>query len=194
MSGISCGVSGVQNRPYQSQSNDNQVGGIDVHQLVLPVAKRKEALVLAHDTLWGGHLGAKKCLQRIKMSFWWPTICEDVRAWCGSCKDCQLRKRVTRLDRVPISAVVRPDETFEVMNCDAIGPFEQRSTRGHSYVLVLVDQCSRWVEAIPLRSLTAKAACDAMLEVFARTGIPKVLISDNGQTSLQSLLRNFESD
>jgi hypothetical protein len=23
MSGISCGVSGVQNRPYQSQSNDN---------------------------------------------------------------------------------------------------------------------------------------------------------------------------
>jgi hypothetical protein len=47
----------------------DQVGGIDVHQLVLPVAKRKEALVLAHDTLWGGHLGAKKCLQRIKMSF-----------------------------------------------------------------------------------------------------------------------------
>jgi transposase InsO family protein len=133
---------------------------------------------LAHDTLRGDHLGSKKCLQRIKMSFWWPTICEDVRAWCSSCKECQLRKRITRFDRVLISAVVRP-ETFKVMNCDAIGPFEQKSTRGHGYVLVLVDQCSRWVGAIPLRSLTAKAACDAMLEVFARTGIPKMLISDN---------------
>lgn len=49
------------------------------------------------------------------------------RAWYSSCKDYQSCKRVTRLDRVPKSAVVRPDETFEVINCDAIGPFEQRS-------------------------------------------------------------------
>ena len=44
-----------------------EIGGVTVHQLVLPADKRKEALYLAHDTLWGGggHLGARKYAQQL---------------------------------------------------------------------------------------------------------------------------------
>ena len=42
---------------------------VSVHQLVLPVQKRKEQITLAHDTILGGHLGAKEYLQRLKTSF-----------------------------------------------------------------------------------------------------------------------------
>ena len=44
---------------------------------------------------------------------------------------------------------------------------------------------------MPLRSATAKATCDALLEIFARTGIPKVLISDNGTNYTASLTTEF---
>jgi hypothetical protein len=37
-----------------------------VHQLVLSKNKHNEAFVLAHDTLWGGHLGSKKCMQCVR--------------------------------------------------------------------------------------------------------------------------------
>ena len=37
-----------------------EVEGVTVHQLVLPECKRIQAMTMSHDSLWGGHLGAKK--------------------------------------------------------------------------------------------------------------------------------------
>ena len=39
---------------------------------------------------------------------------------------------------------------------------------------------SRWPDAIPLRTITAKVVAQGMCEIFARTGIPLQLISDQG--------------
>ena len=87
---------------------------------------------------------------------------------------------------------MRPDETFEVMNCDVIGPAEHKSARGYAYVMVVIDQCSRWLEAIPSRTLTAKAAYDVFLEVFACTDIPKVLVCDNAINFTAALITEFK--
>ena len=172
----------------------DEVQGVSVHQLVLPNNdKRNKVLTMAHCSLWGGHLSAKKTSQRIRLSFWWPSMLKDIKQLCMTCKDCQMHARKTVYDRTPITAVVRPSNTFEVVNCDLIGPFEQKSAGGHMYVLVLVDQCSRWVEAIPLRNCSAKSTCDALLEIFARTGIPKVIISDNGTNFTSSLMTEFRA-
>ena len=162
-----------------------------VNQLVLPECKRIQAMTMSHDSLWGGHLGAKKCIQRIRLSFWWPGMAKEMNTFCGRCTECQLRRRRTVHDNVPITPVIRPSNVFEIMNCDFIGPFEKKTTRSHNYVLVIVDQCSRWVECVPLRSTTAKATCAALLEIFARTGIPKVLISDNSTNFTASLTTEF---
>ena len=79
------------------------------------------------------------------------------------------------------------------MNCDLIGPFEEKFSADHSYILVLIDQCSRWVEAIPVKSATAKATCDTLPEIFARTGIPKVIVSDNGTNFTYNLSVEFRN-
>ena len=163
------------------------VGGLEVHQLVLFICKRQEALHLAHDTLWGGHLGSRKCTQRLRLSFWWPNMTTDVKKYCGTCAQCQLRARETVYDNTPIKTVITPFNTWEIVNCDLIGPFEEKSSAGHSYVLVLIDQCSRWVEA------TAKATCDVLLEILARTGIPKVIVSDNGTNFTSNLSVDFRN-
>ncbi|GBN18461.1 Gag-Pol polyprotein [Araneus ventricosus] len=54
-----------------------------------------------------------------------------------------------------------------------------------------MDQHSRWPEAVPLRSLTAKSTCDALLEVFMRTGIPNVIASDQGTNFISKLTQEF---
>ena len=167
------------------------VNGQSVHRLVVPKGRRKEILHKAHDSVWGGHLGSKKTLQRIKQSFYWPEMKRDVTQYCATCMECQLHRRVTKSDRVPITPVTRPDNSFDVVNVDLIGPFEPKSSRGHSYILCLVDQCSRYPDAICLTAPTAKNTCDALLEIFARTSIPKVIVMDNATNFTSALTREF---
>ncbi|GFX04623.1 pro-Pol polyprotein [Trichonephila clavipes] len=46
-------------------------------------------------------------------------------------------------------------------------------------------------EAIPLKSLTAKSTCEALLEIFSRTGIPEVIVMDNATNFTASLTQEF---
>ena len=47
---------------------------------------------------------------------------------------------------------------------------------------------SRWPEAIPLRSITAKAVALGMVEMFSRTGIPLQLVTDQGAQFVGSVV------
>ncbi|GFY00125.1 transposon Ty3-I Gag-Pol polyprotein [Trichonephila clavipes] len=54
-----------------------------------------------------------------------------------------------------------------------------------------MDQHTRWPEAAPLRSLTAKTACDFLLQIFSRTGIPSIIASDQGTNFKSALTQEF---
>jgi len=114
----------------------------------------------------------------------------EVSNYIGACVACQMKTRVTKYDRVPITPVIRPVTSFEVVNLDVIGPLLPKSGRGHNYILCLIDVCTRWVEACPLKTLTARETCDALLGMFNRIGIPKVIVSDNG-TNFVAGLTNY---
>ncbi|GFW80195.1 transposon Ty3-G Gag-Pol polyprotein [Trichonephila clavipes] len=101
-------------------------------------------------------MGPKKTLERIKYSFFWEGLKDDVKKFCETCKECQLTGSVRSKDRSPITPVTRPELPFQVVNMDLIGPIDPPSLKGHKYILCLVDQHTRWGEAVPLTSLSAK--------------------------------------
>ena len=74
---------------------------------------------------------------------------------------------------------------MERVHLDFLGPLP-RTPRGNEYVLMMVDQFTKWVECVPLPSqtaeITAKAAVDGF---FSRFGYPYQIFTDQG--------RNFES-
>ncbi|GFU77878.1 retrovirus-related Pol polyprotein from transposon opus [Trichonephila clavipes] len=152
--------------------------GENIDQVVLPQCKREEVLKMAHDVPLGGHLGEQKTRQRIKYSFYWPTIKQDVKRFCESCKICQLRKPITYRDRVSIQPLVRPEIPFEVWSVDCIGPLEPPSRRNHHFIICAVDLCTRWAEAIPVKEISAKTTCNVLLKIFTQTGFPKMICSD----------------
>ena len=47
-------------------------------------------------------------------------------------------------------------------------------------VLIIIDAHSKWIDAVPLRSVTAKTTTDALRRFFASFGLPEELVSDNG--------------
>ncbi len=109
-----------------------------------------------------------------------------------SCTDCHLVRPMRVRDKAPISPITRPEVPFQIVNIDVIGPIQPPSAKGHKYILCLVDQHTRWAEAILLGSLNAKSTCEALLSIFMRTGIPEIIASDNGTNFNAKLTIEFE--
>ncbi|RDY05280.1 gag-pol, partial [Mucuna pruriens] len=69
-----------------------------------------------------------------------------------------------------------------------MGPF--LVSNGYSYILLVVDYVSRWVEAIATITNDAKVVVD-----FLKFGVPKALISDQGShfynRAMTSLLQKY---
>ncbi|GFU98020.1 retrovirus-related Pol polyprotein from transposon opus [Trichonephila clavipes] len=149
----------------------DKILGESIGQLVIPKCRRTEVLRLAHTSVFSSHMGSKKTLERIKYSFFWEGLRADVKKFCESCKECQLTRSVRIKDRSPITPVARSELPFQVVNMDLIGPIDPPSSKGHTYILCLVDQHTRWGEARPVTSLSAKVTREALLKIFSRTGI-----------------------
>ena len=75
---------------------------------------------------------------------------------------------------------------MEKVHIDFLGPLP-RSRKGNEYILVIIDNFTKWLECLPLDSQTAEVTARAAVnEFFARFGYPFNLVSDQG--------RNFESE
>src|SRR6266581_6219050 len=146
--------------PYRRLSEDAKC---NLTCLVLPTVCRLTVMKIAHEM---GHFAAKNTWQPLKKLFFWPNIRKDTIRFCVSCTDCQKQRRITVWDRVPIQAVERPDVAFDTISIDCAGPIVPPSASGHNFILVILDHCTRWCDCIPLKTLTAKEACNALNTVF----------------------------
>jgi len=73
---------------------------------------------------------------------------------------------------------------------DIIGKIN-RSSRGNAYVLTIIDYATRYPEAIPLPSIETERVCDALIELFARVGIPDEIVTDQGSNFMSELMKQF---
>ena len=65
----------------------------------------------------------------------------------------------------------------------------KKSDEGNQYVLVIIDQFTKWVELIPCKSATAAVVLDAFYKnVICRSGVPEQLLTDNGSHFLNYLV------
>ena len=79
-----------------------------------------------------------------------------------------------------------PDYPWQKVSIDFCGPFQS----GH-YILVVVDEYSRYPAIEILTSTSAKATIPKLDKIFAEHGIPEVVKSDNGPPFQSNEFRNF---
>jgi hypothetical protein len=135
----------------------------------------------------------KKTRDRIRVSLLtWPKLSADCKQYATQCHKCQVRARVTCYDRVPITAVERAQEPFPHLVMDCAGPLLPNTNTERNYCLIMVCSYSRYPIAIPLRRLTAKHICDALISVLSTTGLSHditVVSCDNASYFNASLTR-----
>ncbi|KRX68115.1 Retrovirus-related Pol polyprotein from transposon 17.6 [Trichinella sp. T6] len=103
----------------------------------------------------------------------------DVNAWCDRCKACARRKTPPIVNRAPMESIV-VGNPMEIVAVDILGPVP-RSKNGNSYIMVVTNYFTRWVEAYALPNQQAETVARKLVQQFVcRFGTPIKLLSDQG--------------
>ena len=165
-------------------------GGSVHDQLVVPLKLRPQLLHLAHENPLSGHFHVAKTLARLQKVFSWPQIKSDVERHVQSCRTCQTHAP-SRPPKAPLGTIALSTEPFSRVSIDLVGPLSPASSDGHRYVLTLVDQATRYPDAIALRHIDSKTVAEALLEMFSHIGFPRELTSDNGTQFTSQMFEEF---
>ena len=114
----------------------------------------------------------------IRTHFYWSTISRDFMKHIQQCQICQKHDKC-KPKPSPMQSRELASQPFENVSIDLVGPFPT-AVGGYKYLLTLVDLATRWPEAIPLKTTTAKVITKNLISIFTRCGFPARLTSDNG--------------
>ena len=144
----------MQNKILYRQWEDVQGRGLNkTLQLVLPSSLVPAVLEGLHSSLVGGHMGAKKTLDKVRCRFYWVGQRKDITQWCISCPTCCSRKTPIPAPCAPmqLDPVERP---LQRVAMDILGPLPE-TEKGNKYILVIGDYFTKWKEAYPLPNMEA---------------------------------------
>jgi hypothetical protein len=144
---------------------------------VPPPEARRDIIISNHEET--GHFGVLRTTYRIGLEYLWKGRRADVEQVLSVCDVCDRLKAL--FNAVHPSLYPLPIEgMFLPMGCDLCGPFDETS-RGHKYLLVCIEQFSKWVEVIPLKSKKPAEVRDALVQaVLTRFGAPAEVLTDRG--------------
>ena len=108
---------------------------------------------------------------------------DDLTQYIRRCPVCSANKQPRKKPRAPL-VVYHVGHPMARIGMDILGPLPT-TLRGNSYILVIADYFTRWVEAYALPDQTAATAANTLAYQFiSKYGIPLEIHTDQG--------RNFE--
>ena len=103
---------------------------------------------------------------------WWPGVNGDFEQTVHNCEACQSNRKAPPTS--PLHPWPWAQTPWERVHIDYAGPLFD-----YMY-LVVVNNHSKWIEVVPMKSTTTVKTLEVLRSLFARYGLPKQLVSDNG--------------
>lgn len=161
-------------------SNANHVNNANgIQRLVVPKSQRALLLRLSHDDqLYGGHLGVRKTLKKLK-SYWWPGIASDVAKFVRGCDICQKFKGIRgpppgKLHSIPVSRL------FERIHMDIVGEIHLETAKKSKYIITAIDAYSRFAFAKAVPEVKTEHCIEFLEEIISIHGCPEHIVTDKG--------------
>ena len=157
-------------RPYWNYRDEiTVIDGIvfKSRKIIIPKALRSEMLGRVHT----GHMGVQKCKERARDVLFWPGMCKEIENMVKQCTTCQEYR--TAQQKEPLLPHDIPERPWQMVATDLF------VWNNVNYVLV-VDYYSNYFEIAQLANTKSSTVIQHIKSIFARHGIPEVVISDNG--------------
>jgi len=148
-----------------------------------------------HEGACGTHQSAHKMKWLIRRSgYYWPTMLEDCFKYYKGCQACQKFGKIQMVPASVMNPIIKP-WPFRGWGMDMIGKINPPSSKGHQYILAITDYFTKWVEAVPMRSVSSKDVINFVKEhVIHRFGIPQTITTDGGSVFISQEFRKFADD
>ena len=121
-----------------------------------------------------GHLRNPKLRILIAQSCDWPSLKTDVNRWLNSCIECLQYDQKQSLTPVPGAFIA--EDRFDQFTIDVMKM--QHACDGHDRILGVVDTCTRFCWAIPMKDEKAETQIHALNQYVYSMGRPKLIIAD----------------
>src|SRR4051794_4266671 len=150
-----------------------------VLQCCVELAAGQEILLDVHQGECGHHVSSRALVAKVfRHGFYWPSALQDAENIVRKCNGCQ---RFSKQTHLPQSALKTIPITwpFATWCLDMVGPL--RPARGNmTYILVMVDKFTKWVEVKPIRNLDGHTAVKFLKDIILIYGYPHSIITDTG--------------
>ncbi|SJL13333.1 uncharacterized protein ARMOST_16773 [Armillaria ostoyae] len=154
-------------------------------------ALRGEIISQSHDHITAGHPGIAKTRELVQREYWWPKIQKDVEAYVKGCETCQRTKSNTQAKSAPLHPNAIPTEPWTHISVDMVTGLPD--SNGHDALLVIVDRFSKAIILVPCNvELSAEGWARILHDhVYARHGMPQVVISDRGPQFVSAFMKEL---
>ena len=149
-------------------------------RVVIPNSMRSEMLPKLHQS----HLGMEKCRARARSVMYWPAMSNDINEMIAKCST-YLKYRMEN-QREPLTPHEVPLLPWQKLGADIF-------KYGGSAYLLIVDYFSKYPEVCLLQGKSASAVFSHFRTVFARHGLPEILVADNMPFD-SSVMRKFAAE
>ena len=149
------------------------------HRVVVPEKLQVRVLSALHD----GHPGIVHMKALARSYVWWPGIDKAIEAWVKGCSICQESR--PEEPTAPTQHWEKTKTPWSRLHIDFAGPFH-----GQTF-LIVVDSYSKWLEVIPITSMTSRTVIRALLRLFVTHGLPDTMVSDNGAQFCSEEFKEF---
>ena len=137
-------------------------------RVVVPDKLREKLLKELHRD----HPGMCKMKSIARSYMWWPGIDGKIEELARSCTECLAVKNSPPV--APLHPWSWPTRVFQRIHIDYAGPFQG------SMFFIVVDAYSKWPEVFLMQSSTVCKTIELLRDLFARYGLPELVVSDNG--------------
>ena len=154
------------------------IGRKDSWRPLLPSSLVEGVARSYHGHPLGAHLGARRLMSALSKHYIITNGLQEVQKVTNGCLKCQQRKPT--LQKAGKYAAKPPSSPWKTVAVDFAGPLIT-SSNGSKYILVFMDQFTKWVELVPTRDQLASTVVQAFYSnVICRHGCPEYLLSDRG--------------
>ncbi|KAK8772700.1 hypothetical protein V5799_024055 [Amblyomma americanum] len=155
---------------------------------VMPKSMRKSLCVKFHDL--EGHFGLDRTIAKISETYWFPGMRRYVREHIRRCFECLICNVPSGKKKGLLNPIPPGRRPFESIHADHLGPLV-RSKKGNKYILVVIDNLTKYVRLFPSRDTSAKSVIKSCEDFTFRHSLPERIITDRGTCFTSKAFEEF---
>lgn len=158
--------------------------------LWVPPNYRRDVLRAFHWCPTSAHPSDKKMHEAVRLHVWWSGCKKDITEYVKKCSVCQL-KRLGGQDKPPLQTRRNAQCPMQRISLDILS-LNKIGAHRTPYVLVIMDEFSRYAEAFPIANQTAQKVSEVFFREFVtRYGVPEEIVTDQGGCFMSELFTDL---